>query len=197
MATAVAWSTSVLIFAGAAQLATVSLACTTTWLALVATATVINLRHVMYSAAMAPHFRGQPRWFRILGPFVLIDQVFALMAGRTDLDRDEFRRLYVATGLFFYVAWNVTVVAGMLVGGAIPGEWRLDVAPAVMFGGLVIVGIVRRGAAAAALAAAAVTFAALGLPNNLGLLLGALVGIAAGYVVDRSRSDRPSDRAAS
>ena len=145
MATAVAWSTSVLIFAGAAQLATVSLAGTTTWLALVATATVINLRHVMYSAAMAPHFRGQPRWFRILGPFVLIDQVFALMAGRTDLDRDAFRRLYVATGLFFYVAWNVTVVAGMLVGGAIPGEWRLDVAPAVMFGGLVIVGIVRRG----------------------------------------------------
>ena len=197
MPTAVAWSTSVLIFAGAAQLATVSLAGTTTWLALVATATVINLRHVMYSAAMAPRFQGQPMWFRIFGPFVLIDQVFALMAGRTDLDRDAFRRLYVATGLFFYISWNVTVVVGMLVGGAIPGSWRLDVAPSVMFAGLVIVGIVRRGAAVAALAAAGVTFAALGLPNNLGLLLGAVVGIAAGYAVDRTHSDRPSDRAAS
>lgn len=195
MPTPVAWSTSVLIFAGAAQLATVSLAGTTTWLALVATATVINLRHVMYSAAMAPHFRGQPRWFRFFGPFVLIDQVFALMIGRTDLDRDAFRRLYVATGLFFFLSWNVTVAVGMLVGGAIPGAWRLDVAPAVMFTGLVVVGIVRRGAAVAALTAAAVTFTALSLPNNLGLLVGALAGIAAGFAVDSGDRERSRDRA--
>jgi membrane protease YdiL (CAAX protease family) len=66
-----------------------------------------------------------------------------------------------------------------------------------MFAGLVILGIVRRGAAVAALAAAGVTFAALGLPNNLGLLLGAIVGIAAGYVVDRSGGDQPRERASS
>ncbi len=197
MPTIVAWSTSPLIFAGAAQLATVSLAGTTTWLALVATATVINLRHVMYSAAMASRFQGQPRWFRILGPWVLVDQVFALMAGRTDLDRDGFRRLYLATGLFFFTCWNVTVVLGMVVGGAIPAAWRLDAAPAVMFAGLVVIGITRRGAAVAALTAAGVTFAALALPNNLGLLLGALVGIAAGFVVDSSDSHRSSDQAAS
>jgi predicted branched-subunit amino acid permease len=64
MPTAVAWSTNVVIFAGAAQLATVSLAATATWLTLVATAAVINLRHVMYSAALSPRFNDQPRWFR-------------------------------------------------------------------------------------------------------------------------------------
>jgi len=184
MPTLVAWSTSPLIFAGAGQLATVSLAGTTTWLALVATATVINLRHVMYSAAMAERFRGQPRWFRILGPWVLVDQVFALLIGRTNLEAADFRRLYLATGLFFFGAWNITVVLGMAVGGAIPGSWRLDVAPAVMFAGLVVLGIARRGAAIAALTAAGVTFAVLSLPNNLGLLVGALAGIAAGFVVD-------------
>ena len=71
MPTAVAWSTSLFVFAGAAQLATVSLAATATWLTLVATAAVINLRHVMYSAALAPRFTEQPRWFRWVGPFFL------------------------------------------------------------------------------------------------------------------------------
>ena len=61
MPTTVAWSTNLFVFAGAAQLATVSLAATATWLTLVATAAVINLRHVMYSAALSPRFTDQPR----------------------------------------------------------------------------------------------------------------------------------------
>ena len=79
MPTAVAWSTNLFIFAGASQLATVSLAATATWLTLVATAAVINLRHVMYSAALSPRFNDQPNWFRWVGPFFLIDQLFAFV----------------------------------------------------------------------------------------------------------------------
>ena len=68
MPTTVAWSTNLIVFAGAAQLATVSLAATATWLTLVATAAVINLRHVMYSAALSHRFADQPRWFRWIAP---------------------------------------------------------------------------------------------------------------------------------
>src|SRR6056297_3753170 len=129
MPTAVAWSTNLAIFAGAAQLATVSLAATATWLTLVATAAVINLRHVMYSAAMAPRFSDQPRWFRWVGPFFLIDQLFALGVARPELTAEAWRRYYLTAGVFFFTAWNVLVTAGMLLGSAIPAEWRLDVAP--------------------------------------------------------------------
>ncbi|MGB0112493.1 MAG: AzlC family ABC transporter permease, partial [Ilumatobacteraceae bacterium] len=69
MPTAVGWSTNVIIFGGAAQLATVSLAATATWFTLVATAAVINLRHVMYSAALSSRFSDQPKWFRWIGPY--------------------------------------------------------------------------------------------------------------------------------
>ena len=140
MSTSVAWSTNI-VFAGAAQLAMVTLAGTATWLTLVTTAVVINLRHVMYSAAMAHHFRDQPRWFRWVGPYVLIDQLFALTSRRDDLEPPVWRRYYMAAGLFLLVTWLIGVTVGIAVGSAIPTEWRLDIAPAVMFGGLVVLGL--------------------------------------------------------
>ena len=185
MPTPIAWSSNI-IFAGAAQLATVTLAGTATWFTLVMTAAVINLRHVMYSAAMAHHFRDQPRWFRWVGPFVLIDQMFALTSRRVDLDPPVWRRYYMSAGFFLLVAWLVGVTVGIAVGSAIPSEWRLDVAPAVMFGGLVVMGLATRPAALAALTGAAVCFAGLGIPNNGGILLGAVAGVIVGFLADKA-----------
>jgi predicted branched-subunit amino acid permease len=184
MPTGIAWSTNVFIFAGAAQLATVSLAATATWLTLVATAAAINLRHVMYSAALAPRFRDQPRWFRWVGPYVLIDQTFALVSVRPELSPDSWRRYYLTAGTFFFVLWNIAVVAGMVVGSSIPNEWRLDVAPAVMFAGLVVLGLTNWPGVVAAVTGAGVCFVALGVPNNGGILIGAVSGVAAGYIAD-------------
>jgi predicted branched-subunit amino acid permease len=146
MPTAVAWSTNLAVFAGAAQLATVSLAATATWLTLVATAAVINLRHVMYSAALSPRFNDQPRWFRWVGPFFLIDQLFALVSVRTHMPGSDWRRFYLSAGVFYFVSWITVVTLGLAVGSSIPTEWRLDVAPAIMFAGLVVMGLVNRPA---------------------------------------------------
>jgi predicted branched-subunit amino acid permease len=184
MPTGIAWSTNLFIFAGAAQLATVSLAATATWFTLVATAVAINLRHVMYSAALAPRFRDQPRWFRWIGPYVLIDQSFALVSVRSELSAAKWRRYYLNAGFFFFIAWNISVVAGMVIGSSIPSEWRLDVAPAVMFAGLVVLGLSNWPGVAAAVTGAGVCFLALGVPNNGGILIGAVSGVVAGYVAD-------------
>jgi predicted branched-subunit amino acid permease len=184
MPTAVAWSTNIVVFAGAAQLATVSLAATATWFTLVATAAVINLRHVMYSAALSHRFSDQPRWFRWVGPMFLIDQLFALVSPRVDTDPARWRRFYLSAGIFYYVSWNVTVTLGLLVGSAIPTEWRLDVAPAMMFAGLVALGISSRPGVVAAVTGAVVCLAALEVPNNGGILIGATSGVLAGYLAD-------------
>ena len=189
MPTGIAWSTNVLVFAGAAQLATVSLAATATWVTLVATAAIINLRHVMYSAALAPRFSQQPAWFRWIGPFFLIDQLFALGVARPELSADAWRRYHLTAGLFFFGAWNVLVTTGMLLGSAIPTEWRLDVAPAIMFAGLVVLGLSNRPGIVAAVVGAAVCFATLEVPNNAGILLGAVAGVIAGYLADVAMDD--------
>jgi predicted branched-subunit amino acid permease len=188
MPTVVAWSTNLLVFAGAAQLATVSLAATATWLTLVATAAVINLRHMMYSAALSPRFADQPRWFRWVGPFFLIDQLFALMVVRPELPAAQWRRFYLSAGIFYFTAWVSSVTLGLLIGSSIPTEWRLDVAPAIMFAGLVALGTTTRPAVVAAVTGAGVCLLALEVPNNGGILIGAVSGIVAGYLADTVQS---------
>ena len=196
MPTAVAWSTNIAVFAGAAQLATVSLAATATWLTLVATAAVINLRHVMYSAALSPRFNDQPRWFRWVGPFFLIDQLFALMSARTEIRGSEWRRFYLSAGIFYFSSWTIVVTLGMLAGSSIPTEWRLDVAPAIMFAGLVVMGVANRPGIVAAVVGAVVCLLALDVPNNGGILVGAISGVIAGYLADVAESRRAEQRAA-
>lgn len=195
MPTAVAWSTNLAIFAGAAQLATVSLAATATWLTLVATAAVINLRHVMYSAALSPRFSDQPRWFRWVGPFFLIDQLFALTSLRTEMSGPRWRRFYLSAGIFYFVSWTTVVTLGLVVGSSIPTEWRLDVAPAIMFAGLVVLGIVNRPGIVAAAVGALVCLVALDVPNNGGILVGAVSGVFAGFVADVAGERRATARA--
>jgi predicted branched-subunit amino acid permease len=197
MPTVIGWSTNFVIFAGAAQLATVTLAATATWLTLVTTAAVINLRHVMYSAALAPRFGPQPQWFRWLGPYVLIDQVFALVSQRDDLDDDSWRRYFLGCGFFFFVCWNIAVTLGIVVGSEIPESWRLGVAPAVMFAGMVVIGITNRPGIVAAVVGAGVTLLALGLPHNTGLLVGALAGVVSAYAAETlmNRHDPDDEKA--
>ncbi len=196
MPTGIAWSTNLTVFAGAAQLATVSLAATATWLTLVATAAVINLRHVMYSAALSPRFNDQPRWFRWVGPFLLIDQLFALTSVRTKMPGPEWRRFYLSAGIFYFVSWITVVTLGLVVGSSIPTEWRLDVAPAIMFAGLVVLGLTNRPGIVAAVVGALVCLLALEVPNNGGILIGAVSGVVAGYLADVAATRRGEQRAA-
>lgn len=187
MPVAVGWSTSITIFAGASQLATVTLAGVATLWAVAVAALVINSRHVTYSAALAPTFRHQPRWFRWVAPFVLIDQVFVLAVNKVDEPPSIFRRYYLTLGVFFYLSWLAAVSLGMVVGPFVPTAWRLDVAPAVMFTGMVVLASNRSPAVVAAVVAAVVGLAAADLPDRLGILVGAVAGVVAGAVAEGRR----------
>lgn len=85
-------ATSFIIFAGAAQLATLQLIdAGAAGAVVVATALVINARHFMYSAALAPAFREFPRGARIALPYLLTDQAFALSIVRFGEVEDPLR----------------------------------------------------------------------------------------------------------
>jgi len=176
--------TSLAIFAGAAQLAFITLVGTASIWAAMAAALVINARHVMYSAALAPVFKPQPRWFRLVAPFVLIDQVFALANQHADEHPDYFRRYYTVVGLLFFGVWQIVTVLGLFFGSFVPVSIQIGFAPAIMFTGLVIFGITNRPGVVAAMVGAMVCFATLGLPNRVGLLIGAACGVTAGYLAE-------------
>ena len=190
MPIAIGWATSLFVFAGAAQLAVVELAGTASVWAVIVAGLVINTRHVMYSAALAPTFQRQPRWMRWFGPFVLIDQVFALVTLQTHRPPHEFRRYYLTVGVFFYLNWLWATALGLLVGPLVPESWQLAFAPPIMFLGIVLASIDKRPQAAAAVVGGVVGLATAGLQDRLGILVGAIAGVAAGAYVE-FRQDRP------
>jgi predicted branched-subunit amino acid permease len=184
----IGWSSSSLIFAGAAQLTLISLLGSGAAVAAaIAAALVVNARHLMYSAALAPTFQRQPRWFRWVGPYLLLDQVFALVSLRLDDDPDTFRSYYLASGATFWIFWQVTVAAGLVVGPVVPEQWKLGFAVPILFIGLVVIGIDRWPKLVAALVGAGITYLTAGVPSRGGLLIGALVGIIAGTFAERYR----------
>ena len=81
-------------------------------LAAVAAALFVNARHVMYSMSMAAPFRAQPTWFRLVGPYFLLDQVFAVADIQRDRDPTYFRRYYLGASLMMAGPWVVWVALG-------------------------------------------------------------------------------------
>jgi len=186
----VAALTSPLIFGGASQLALVTLAGTASLWALCVAVLVINSRHIMYSAATATAFRDQPRWFRWLAPWFLIDQIFALVSVRRFPDADSFRGYYLTCAVVFFGVWNLAVPAGMLLGPIVPDSWRLEFAPVFMFAGLTLFSVNRAPAAVAAIVGGLVSLIAIDLSDRLGIVVGALSGVlaavAAEELIDRN-----------
>lgn len=182
------WSGSWLIFGGAAQLTVVTLLGTgTAAFAIVVAGLVIQARHLMYSAAMAPTFQQQPTWFRWLGPYFLIDQIFALTIIKADQEPATFRTYYMASAVTMWVLWQVTTAVGLALGPIVPEEWNLEFAVPLLFIALLVMGIDRSSKLVAALVGAGVTYLFASLPNRTGLLVGALAGILVGTLVERAR----------
>lgn len=182
----IGWSGSWLIFGGAAQLTLITLLGTgTALIAAIGAALVVNARHIMYSAALAPPFQSQPRWMQLLGPYFLIDQVFALASLRNMDEPRVFRTYYLAVGATFWVLWQITTALGLLAGPVVPAAWNLKFAVPILFLGLVVMGIDKPPKLVAALVGAGVTFLFAGMPNRAGLLVGASAGIVAGSIAKR------------
>lgn len=184
---AVGWASSPLMFAGASQLAAIELIDAGAGaIVVLATALVINLRHVMYSGGMAPWFRDAPRPFRLGAPYLLADPVYTMSALRfPELpDARARRRYYLTLGLVLFVGWSSMTAGGIVVGAALPEGLGLDLAVPLTFVALLVPAVEDRPTLVAALVGALVALVAHGLPLQLGLLAGAVAGIAAGVVAD-------------
>lgn len=195
LSAAQALTMSATIFAGASQLATLQLVAEgAVPVIVVATALVVNLRFAMYSASLAPHlYRLGPKWRWPLAYF-LVDQNYALTIlrhQRSDGGHDPLAHWYfLGGGVALWVMWQVASAVGIFMGGGVPRDWSLDFAIPLLFMALLFQSIRRRPHVIAAITGGVVATLAAALPYNLGLVLGALTGIAAG-VTGEQRSTAP------
>lgn len=173
------------IFGGSAQLVSITLLGEgAPAISAVVAALVVNTRHFMYSAAMVPKFRRQPRWFRRFGPYLLVDQVFALSIVRDD-EPLAWRSYYLGAGISAGLLWFVTMAIGIGLGAVLPAGLGLEFAIPLVFIGLLVPTLMKPAPIVAAGVAVLVTGLASSIPNRGGILIGGLAGMVAGALVDR------------
>jgi len=182
------YASSIIVFAGAAQLAIVDLMNAGAATAVViATSLVINARMLMYSAALAPSFREFPHLSRLALPYLLTDEAFAVSIVRYAAIEDPAyrRRFYTAAGLALWTTWQITTAIGVLVGANVPDSWSLEFAVPLMFLALLIPMLTSKPAVAAAMVGGGVAVIAHAAPSHAGLMIGALAGVVAGVAAER------------
>lgn len=177
---------SVVVLAGASQLAAIALiGAGAPAVVVVFTALVINLRHLMYSASLAPHYREEPARWRAPIAYVLVDQVYVMAALKFDVDAAADRRWYVVgLGAPIWLTWVAGTATGALAGTALPAWLPLDFAVPMVFLALLAPAVTDRPRAVAALVGGTVAVAGSGLPLNLGLPAGAVGGVLAGVLAE-------------
>lgn len=175
-----------IVFAGAAQLSLLALIeSDASWAVAVGTALVINARHALYSAALAPAFGAFPVRWRLALSYLMTDQASTISLQHYLGERDPVRRrwFFLGAGLLLAVTWWIGTVAGVVVGASIPEQLDIGFAVPAMFIALVVPTLVDRPSVVAAAVGGAVTVLAAPLPNGLNIICGALAGIAVGSTV--------------
>ena len=185
---AAAQSMSAILFAGSAQF----LFCQLVGVGAPATVVVaeiglLNLRHTLYSAALAPRLAHLPRRWKLGLAYLLTDEAFAAIslrdaAGETGPHRHWF---YLGAGLALWGGWQASTAAGVLLGARLPASWPLDFALPLTFIAIAVPLIRDRAMLLAAVVAGIVALLAADLPFKLGLLAAALAGMAAGWGATR------------
>ena len=180
---------STVVFAGASQLAALDLVGAGAPVGVaVMTAVVINLRMAMYSAALAPWLADRPPSRRALASYLLTDQAFAVSVARfaeSGRQRVDPLAFYLGTAVALWVTWQITTVLGVQVGAAVPDTVPLGFAVPLAFLALLVPSITDRPSLAAALVGGTVAVVGAPLPANLGMPLGAVSGVAVGYLLVR------------
>lgn len=188
MAIWLGWSSSPIMFSGAAQITLITLLGEGASVAAAATAAlVVGARHLFYSFSMAPVMQLQPRWFRWLAPYMLVDQVFALCVGKQELPASDFRQYYLAAGITFWMFWMTFTALGLFVGPVLPEGLDISFATPVLFMGLLATTINSWQKAVVAVFAMVITFLLADMPNRSGLLVAALAGLLLGLLLERFR----------
>ena len=183
---------SVIVFAGSAQFMLVQLlGVGAPALVMIVTGFVINLRHALYSASVAPHIKkNSPFWKSILA-YLLTDEAYAVAITRYyKRDASPFKHWYfLGAGLALWTSWQVSTAIGVFLGAQFPESWPLDFTLALTFIALVVPVLKDRPSVLAAISAGAVALLSAELPYKLNLIVAAIVGIIVGLWSEGSKNE--------
>jgi 4-azaleucine resistance transporter AzlC len=184
---------SSMVFAGSAQFITSQLVHESApGFVIVLTIAVVNLRHMLYSASLAPYVASLPtRWKAVLS-YLLTDEAYAptILHYEKEGRTPHAHWFWFGAGCALWTVWQLSTALGIFLGAAIPESWSLEFALPLTFIAMLVPVLKGHPAIAAALSAGAVALLAFSLPYKLGLIVAALVGIFVGTVLEGKASPR-------
>ncbi|MCS7462276.1 AzlC family ABC transporter permease [Paenibacillus doosanensis] len=184
---------SILVYAGAAQfIASGMIAAGTSSTAIIVTIFLVNLRHLLLSAALSPYFRHlSPAKNMLLGT-LLTDETFGVAISRAAAKHRLSEKWMHGLNVTAYLNWIAANIAGAFFGQWItnPEQFGLDFALPAMFIGLLVLSVAARKrfaldtfvAAAAVLVAIAVSCY---ISDSLGIIIAAVIASTIGMVLDK------------
>jgi len=186
---------SALVYAGSAQLAALPLiaAGAPVWLILV-TASIVNLRFVIFSAGLLPYFRDLGLGKRLLLGYLTSDLGYLLAVRRWGdaapgpQDRTSRTWYFLGLALGNWLAWQSMSVLGIVLADRVPDRWGLDFVGILALITIVVPSITDMPSVAGALVAACVAIVAQALPLKLAVLVAVVAGVAAAIVIENARA---------
>jgi predicted branched-subunit amino acid permease len=150
-----------------------------------ASVSVINLRHVLYSASVAPYLRQLPMRWRIALAYLLTDEAYAVSI-KHFLERptNPFKHFYLlGAGMALWVFWQISTIIGVFASATIPEELSLGFAIPLTFIAIVTPTIRTRPDLLACVTSGGLALAGQSLPWNSGILIAAIGGVLAGWLL--------------
>ncbi len=186
---------TLLVYAGSAQLAALPLMAAGAPIWVIAfTAFMVNLRFVIFSAVIGPHFRHLRWWRRLWMGYNNADMVMGFFPQRYPAHASGnpagklgyFRGLAISN----WWGWQLGTITGILLASQIPASWGIGFAGSLALLALTIPMVKNKPTIVGVIVASAVAVAAVGWPYRLGLLAAMVAGIAAAVLAERAMAKR-------
>lgn len=181
---------SSIVFAGSAQFVTAQLVKDAApGFVIILTIAIINLRHMLYSASLAPYLKHLSLKWKFLLSYLLTDEAYApsILQYEKEGVKPFSHWFLLGAGISLWLTWQVSTALGIFLGTEMPDDIPLDFALPLTFIAMVVPILKKRPMVAAAVSAGVTALLAYNLPFKLGLILAALVGILVGTVLENKK----------
>ena len=178
---------SLFIFAGSSQFVGASLYGQGTSIFMLAVTTFfINLRHTLYGASLGPRLLDTTPRERIFMSFFLTDETFAI----TSQFKKVRSRYYWGAAIAMYINWQIWTFVGLLSGSYLKGLISLNLGFVMVpaFIAIIVPQLKTIGSLICAVSAVGTSVLLINLPNQIGLIVAAIVAIVVTLIFEKVRS---------
>jgi 4-azaleucine resistance transporter AzlC len=179
---------SLLVFAGAAQFVSLPMfAVEAGWAMITLTALLINLRHLLMGASLAPYMAELPMPVKAILSFGMTDETYAVTVSRAQ-EIGYSAAYQLGSNIAGYLTWALATIGGILLGSRIsdPLSWGLDFAMPATFLALLIPRLIDKVSLVVCLIATGVSIGtAIAIPGKWYIIIACLTAAMAGGLMER------------